>query len=136
MKITVLSASPTKDKNIIELEAEYLKRLKPLIKIEVMEGKVKPKKPTNNLLVLLCESGVELSSTQFARFVEKQMVQGSRNITFAIGDAYGWSDEDRKTADKVISLSKLTFPYQLARLVLIEQLYRGFSIINNSPYHK
>jgi 23S rRNA (pseudouridine1915-N3)-methyltransferase len=136
MKIQIHSLSPTKDKNIENIEAEYLKRLQRYLKIEIIEGKKPAQKQSNLFLAILCESGVQFDSKKFAGFIEKRMVQGTSILQFAIGDAFGWDNAAKKKADMVISLSSLTFPYQLSRLILIEQLYRAFSIINNGPYHK
>lgn len=137
MKVQIHSLSATKDKSIESIEAEYLKRLQRYTKTEIIEGKelLKNNSP-NSFLAILCESGVQFNSKKFAEFIEKRMVQGSSTLQFAIGAAFGWDDDARKKADIVISLSSLTFPYQLSRLILIEQLYRAFSIINNAPYHK
>jgi 23S rRNA (pseudouridine1915-N3)-methyltransferase len=87
-------------------------------------------------LVVLDEDGKSFTSVQFADWLHKSMVGGVSQIVFAIGGAYGWADDVRKRADMVLSLSQLTFPHQLCRLILIEQLYRVFSILDGSPYHK
>ncbi len=88
-----------------------------------------------DLLILLDEQGNELSSTGFAKWIEKKMVTGTRQLTFVVGGPYGFSDEVYQRADSKISLSKMTFPHQLVRLIFAEQLYRAMTIIKGEPYH-
>lgn len=96
------------------------------------------KLPKNSSLVILDENGKQWSSNDFATFIkkEKNSPNNNKNIVFAIGGAYGWSEEVRKTTRNVISLSKCTLPGHLARLILIEQLYRATTIIDGKSYHK
>lgn len=95
-------------------------------------GKLVPK---NACLVLLDERGEELNSRQLATFIEKQRNSAVPELVFAIGGAYGFSDEFRHQAHRTIALSRLTFTHQMVRLFLLEQIYRGFTILNNEPYH-
>ena len=90
----------------------------------------------SDTLILLDERGESFTSVQWAAFLEKQMiVNPGRDITFAIGGAYGFSGEIYKRADGMVSLSKMTFSHQIVRLLFIEQLYRAFTIIKGDPYH-
>lgn len=90
----------------------------------------------NDALLLLDERGESYSSVQWAAFLERQMVVNpGRDITFAIGGAYGFSEKVYKRADGMISLSRMTFSHQMVRLIFIEQLYRAFTIIKGEPYH-
>lgn len=90
----------------------------------------------SDTLILLDERGESFTSLQWAAFLEKQMiVNPGRDITFAIGGAYGFSGEIYKRADGMVSLSKMTFSHQIVRLLFIEQLYRAFTIIKGDPYH-
>lgn len=90
----------------------------------------------NDTLLLLDERGESYSSVQWAAFLERQMVVNpGRDITFAIGGAYGFSEKVYKRADGMISLSRMTFSHQMVRLIFIEQLYRAFTIIKGEPYH-
>ena len=95
-------------------------------------GKLLPK---NAFLVLLDERGDELDSRQMATFIEKQRDSAIPELVFAIGGAYGFSDEFRRQAHRTIALSRLTFTHQMVRIFLLEQIYRGFTILNNEPYH-
>ncbi len=88
-----------------------------------------------DVMVLLDEKGLETGSRGFAEFLNKLMFSGCRKLFFVIGGAYGFSDAVYKRADHKLSLSRMTFPHQMVRLVFAEQLYRAFSILNNEPYH-
>jgi 23S rRNA (pseudouridine1915-N3)-methyltransferase len=86
-------------------------------------------------LILLDEKGKEYSSSQFAQFLEKELLKSHKKLIFLIGGAFGFSDALLERADLKISLSKMTFSHQMVRLFLLEQLYRGFAILHNEPYH-
>lgn len=90
--------------------------------------------PTD-LLVLLDDRGKEMDSVAFAEWLQQQFHQQRQQIVFLVGGAYGVSNEVRNRADMVLSLSKMTFPHQLVRLLFAEQLYRACTIIHNEPYH-
>jgi 23S rRNA (pseudouridine1915-N3)-methyltransferase len=102
-----------------EKEAEQL--------LSFLEGK--------NEIYLLDEKGTNYTSQEFARFVEKKQVTGSRELFFIIGGPYGFSERIVKKSTGRISLSKLTFSHQMVRLLFLEQLYRAFTIIRGEPYH-
>jgi len=87
------------------------------------------------LLVVLDERGEQMDSRQFADFIGKQRDSGTPELGFAIGGAYGFSDEVRKRAGKVLALSSMTFTHQMVRPFLLEQIYRAMTILNNEPYH-
>ena len=90
---------------------------------------------TGDELVLLDVEGVELSSPSLAAWIGKRMLAGTRQVVFVVGGPYGFSEGVYKRADSKISLSKLTFPHQLVRLLFVEQLYRAMTIIRGEPYH-
>jgi 23S rRNA (pseudouridine1915-N3)-methyltransferase len=135
---------------------EYLSRIRRYIQvdlIEIKEGKASSvKKPSalaiadegNGLLhkiaadayaVVLDERGKGMGSRRLAGFLDRHMLEGTGELVFIIGGPYGLSDKVRERADLLLSLSDMTLPHQLARLVLLEQLYRAFTIIRNEPYH-
>ena len=87
------------------------------------------------VLVALDERGRQLDSVQFAAFIGKHRDSGTPELAFAIGGAYGFSDEVRARAGLVLSLSAMTFTHQMVRPFLLEQLYRACTILNNEPYH-
>ncbi len=86
--------------------------------------------------VVLTERGRRFSSVEFARFVEEKLLRSGKKIAFVVGGAEGVSPGVHARADVELSLSPMTFPHRLARLVLLEQIYRAFTIIRNEPYHK
>lgn len=154
MLVEIISCSKRGASAAQALETDYLKRLsrfcKPaLIELPSIIGSDSPqviqrrdseralsKIPAKRFLVTLDETGKHFSSLEVAEFLRKRMASGSADTTFAIGGPHGWDDQIRARAQLVLSLSKLTFPYLLARLILLEQLYRGFATINGIPYHK
>jgi len=89
----------------------------------------------NARLIILDERGGEMTSPAFAGFLGRYRDDGVSELVFAIGGAYGVSDAFRQRADKVIALSRMTFTHQMVRVFLLEQIYRGFTILNNEPYH-
>lgn len=86
-------------------------------------------------LVLLDENGIEFSSIEFSRWIEKKMISGPRRLVFVIGGPYGFSKAVYQRSDSEISLSKMTFSHQMVRLIFVEQVYRAMTIIKNEPYH-
>jgi 23S rRNA (pseudouridine1915-N3)-methyltransferase len=91
--------------------------------------------PKGARLVVLDERGEGMSSTEFASFLSRSRDQGISDLVFAIGGAYGFSDGFRSQAFKAISLSRMTLTHQMVRVFLLEQIYRGFTIMNVEPYH-
>lgn len=150
MKFRFVWVGRTKDKHWKALQEEYLKRLSHFVRCEVaetresaphegpeIEGKrllelLNPK----SLAVLLDVGGKQPSSHQLAEMIGKWQLGGTKEISFIIGGAGGVSEEIREKADHVVSLSFLTFTHEMARVLLLEQLYRGYTIINGFPYQK
>jgi len=91
--------------------------------------------PPGAFLIVLDERGKGLSSPQLADLLQRQMVDGTACVSLVIGGPFGLSDQVRQRADLVLSLSTMTLTHQMARLLLLEQLYRGCTIIRNEPYH-
>lgn len=144
MKLKIAWVGKTKDPAIQALTAEYLKRLKYYAEVE---GIVLPNeaallkyrekfgmRPAHSI-VLLDSRGKELSSEEFATYLESQQNRNPQPLLFAIGGADGFSESSRKSASFVLSLGKMTLAHELARIVLLEQLYRAFSILKGHPYH-
>ena len=88
-----------------------------------------------DFVVLLDENGKELSSVGFARWMEKFMINGMKDVVFVVVGAYGFSEQVYKRCNFKMSLSKMTFSHQMVRLIFIEQLYRAMTIIKGEPYH-
>lgn len=103
--------------------------------VTIEGGQLLARIPAGAFVVALDERGRGLSSTQLATLLERHMIDGSDEWVLVIGGAHGLSEAVRQRADLVLSLSAMTLPHQLARLLLLEQLYRGCTIIRNEPYH-
>ncbi len=86
-------------------------------------------------LILLDENGREMTSREFAGFMEKQMASGAKRVVFAVGGPYGFSPAVYRRADGKLSLSRMTFNHEMVRLFFVEQLYRAQTILRNEPYH-
>ena len=159
MKITVVCVGKLKEKFFADGVEEYKKRLGRYAKIEIAEvadekapenlsiaeeeqvkakegEKILKKIPDDAFVVALCIDGKMLSSEELADFFEKKTVSGVSSIAFVIGGSLGLSKAVIDRADYKLSFSKMTFPHQLMRLILMEQVYRAFRIIKNEPYHK
>lgn len=125
---------------IIELEDEKAPENlsdKEMLMIKEKEGKkILSKIKDNSYVIALAIDGKNLSSEELAETINKLGVRGISNITFVIGGSLGLSDEVLSRADYKLSFSKMTFPHQLMRLILLEQVYRGYRINNGEPYHK
>ena len=155
MKLRVISIGKVRQHFVLEGEAEYRKRLAPHLRLEILEldnekhsslpepqiidrdsdlllSKIKK----DGVLVVLDTGGKQLSSEKLASYIQKEMLHGTSLINFAIGGALGLNGAVKARADLLLSLSSFTFTYQLARLVLIEQLYRATTIIRGLPYHR
>lgn len=155
MKIKLIAIGKTDDKHIQSLIDVYEKRLKHYIKFELeiipeikkaknlSENEIKEKegelllakiKPTDEL-ILLDENGRQFTSIEFSEFLQKKMNAGLRQLVFVIGGAYGFSETVYSFASEKISLSKMTFSHQMVRIFVVEQIYRGFTILKGEPYH-
>ncbi|MDY0779887.1 23S rRNA (pseudouridine(1915)-N(3))-methyltransferase RlmH [Tenacibaculum sp. IB213877] len=155
MKIKLLAIGKTDDKNLIKLMEVYQNRLKHYIKFELevipdiknaknlSEDQQKEKEgelilaklqPTDQL-VLLDDKGKQFTSLEFSEYLQKKMNSGIKQLVLVIGGPYGFSDAVYQKAQGKLSLSKMTFSHQMIRLFIIEQIYRGFTILKNEPYH-
>jgi 23S rRNA (pseudouridine1915-N3)-methyltransferase len=144
MRLRVVWIGRTKDPAIQSLTAEYLKRLSRYVPAESLElpneGALlkqldKSVSRSAQTLVLLDARGRQLSSEQFAEFLQQHQERGTQALLFAIGGPDGFSESARAAAAFQLSLGKMTLPHELARVVLLEQLYRGFTILKGHPYH-
>ena len=144
MKLTIAWIGKTKNPAIQSLTDEYLKRLLQYAEAEgiaVKDETALPKlcgrdaRSTRRWLVLLDSRGKQLSSEELAGAIQQHQVRNSAPLVFAIGPADGFSEELRGQADLVLSLGRMTIAHELARVILLEQLYRAFTIIKRHPYH-
>ena len=155
MNIKLIAIGKTDNKNLNVLIEEYTKRLGFYIKFDLevipdiknvknlSESEQKTKEgqlilgklaPTDQL-ILLDENGKEYTSIGFSDFLQKKMNSGIKTLVFVIGGPYGFSEEVHQKAQGKVALSQMTFSHQMVRLFVIEQIYRGFTILNNEPYH-
>jgi len=155
MNIKLIAIGKTDNKNLQVLIEEYTKRLSFYIKFDLeiipdiknvknlsevqqkeKEGELILSKiaPTDNL-ILLDENGKTFSSVGFSDFLQKKMNAGIKTLVFVIGGPYGFSETVYNKANGKVSLSEMTFSHQMVRLFVIEQIYRGFTILKNEPYH-
>lgn len=155
MNIKLLTIGKTDNKALQSLIDDYSKRLSFYIKFDLeiipdiknvknlsesqqkeKEGElILAKLTSTDQLILLDEKGTTFSSVGFSDYLQKKMNSGAKNLVFVIGGPYGFSDEVYQKAQCKISLSLMTFSHQMVRLFFIEQLYRGFTILRNEPYH-
>ena len=159
MKITVIAVGKIKEKYLKDALAEYSKRLSRYCKLEIIEvadektpdqaskaaedlirakeGERILKHIRDDMYVITLEiEGKMLTSEEFADKIETLGVQGKSSIAFVIGGSIGLGKEVLKRSDFALSFSKMTFPHQLMWVVLLEQVYRGYRIMNGEPYHK
>lgn len=159
MKITVLCVGKIKEKYFTAGIAEYVKRLSRYCKLEIIEvsdektpdqaseneeKQIKEKEGERILknikddayVMALAIDGKQLDSVEFSKKIEQLGVNGVSHILFIIGGSLGLDDRVLKRADFKISFSKMTFPHQMMRMVLLEQVYRGYRIMKGEPYHK
>ena len=159
MKITLITVGKIKEKYLKDAIAEYSKRLSRYCKLEIVE--VADEKTPDNAsatvedairdkegerilkyikedayVITLEIAGKMLTSEEMAEKIEKLGVQGTSHIIFIIGGSIGLGREILKRSDYALSFSKMTFPHQLMRVILLEQVYRSYRIINHEPYHK
>ncbi len=151
MKIKILFVGKTVDDRISGIVDEYLKRMRNIdITVKIVPGakkkysvEVQKSEEGRSILsfiddsefvAILDDKGDSFTSRQFAEWLERRQT-ASRNITFVVGGAYGFSNEIYDRADSRISLSKMTFSHQIVRAIFAEQLYRAFTIIAGLPYH-
>ena len=159
MKITIITVGKVKESYFRGAIEEYSKRLSKYCKLDIVEvsdektpdkaseteeDQIKAKEAERIMkhiredayVIALAIEGKQLDSVELANKMENLGIQGKSHIQFIIGGSLGLSDKVLQKADEKISFSAMTFPHQLMRVILSEQIYRGFRIINNEPYHK
>ncbi|MBQ8627421.1 MAG: 23S rRNA (pseudouridine(1915)-N(3))-methyltransferase RlmH [Agathobacter sp.] len=159
MKISIVCVGKVKEKFYRDAIDEFSKRLSRYCKLEIIEvadektpdqasdtevKQIKDKEGERLLknikedayVICLCIDGKQLDSEELSNKVEKLGIQGTSHICFVIGGSLGLAEDVVKRADYKLSFSKMTFPHQLMRVILMEQIYRAYRIMNNEPYHK
>lgn len=160
IRINLITVGKLKEKYWRDACAEYVKRLSPFCKIEIVElnesrlpdnpsqkeiaaaldQEAKAMKPycdkKGAVNIAMCIEGGQLSSTELSKKISSYAIQGLSTVNFLIGSSFGIADEIKQQSQLKLSMSKMTFPHQLARVMLLEQIYRSFQIANNTKYHK
>lgn len=158
-KVTILCVGKLKEKFYIDAAAEYVKRLQRLCRLEIVElpesrlpdepspaeirralqaeaAAIREKLPKGGALVAMCIEGKPCSSEELSRRLTGFGVQGKTQITFLIGGSVGLDEELKRQADWRLSMSPMTFPHHMARIMLLEQIYRAYQIAGGAKYHK
>ncbi|MBQ8638005.1 MAG: 23S rRNA (pseudouridine(1915)-N(3))-methyltransferase RlmH [Lachnospiraceae bacterium] len=159
MRITILTVGKIKEKYWVQAIDEYRKRLGAYVKLEVaevadektpdqaseaLEAQIRKKEgerllarcPQDAYVIALAIQGKSLTSEELAQKINSLGIYGTSHIVFVIGGSLGLSSDVLARADYQLSFSAMTFPHQMMRVILLEQIYRSFRIINNEPYHK
>ncbi len=159
MNITIITLGKLKEKYLRDAITEYSKRISAYGKIDIIElnpirlsdnpsqaeinsalskeaDEIKKKIPNGSFVFALCIEGKEKSSEAFAKAISEAALNGKSNLVFIIGSSFGLAPEIKSIADFKLSFSPMTFPHQLMRVMLLEQIYRAFQINNNGKYHK
>jgi 23S rRNA (pseudouridine1915-N3)-methyltransferase len=159
MRITIISVGKLKEKYLVLAIDEYSKRLSRYCKLDIVEladekapenmspaqeievknkegARIQKQINPSAYTIALAIDGTQRSSEELATHIQELGTKGNSHITFIIGGSLGLSDEVLQSCHEKLSFSKLTFPHQLMRVILLEQVYRSFRIINGEPYHK
>ena len=159
MRITIVCVGKVKEKYFTGAIDEYRKRLSRYCKLEIIEvpdektpdgaseavnqqikekegRRILDKIPEDGYVMVLAIEGKQPDSVELSEKIEKLGIRGESHIVFVIGGSLGLSGEVMKRANEAISFSRMTFPHQLMRVILLEQVYRAYRIMNNEPYHK
>jgi len=145
MRFIFISVGKQNDSDIADAVADYTKRIERYTKTEwkIIPTSEKEKEgvtilksiEASDFVITLDEKGKELNTIELSELIEKRMIAGDKRVVFVIGGAYGMDEPVLKRANLKWSLSKLTFPHQIVRLILAETLYRAFSVLKKEPYH-
>lgn len=160
IKINIICIGKIKEKYFIDAIGEYSKRLTAYCKyniIELSEERIRSNTPnqshiaevldaegkrilqkigSGDYVIAMCIEGRLMSSEELSKVIDNASISGKSTINFIIGGSYGLSDEVKSRANLKLSMSKMTFPHQMARMILSEQIYRAFEISTNGKYHK
>lgn len=159
MNVQLIVLGKLKEKYMKDFSSEYEKRLSAYCKLTVTELEpvklsdnpsqseidnalnketqmIMAKIPKNSYVFSMCIEGKQMSSEELSQKLDDIALSGKSSVVFIIGSSFGLSDETKRMSDFKFSMSKMTFPHKLARIMLTEQIYRGFSISNNGKYHK
>jgi 23S rRNA (pseudouridine1915-N3)-methyltransferase len=141
MQLRILCVGKLKQPGLEALVDDYRKRSQPLLPIELLAlrdlGQLRERTQPSKAgpRVVVDERGEQVTTSVLSTWLADWRDRGVRSVDFLIGDAHGFNDDDRKAADRVLALSRLTLPHRLAQVLLVEQLYRAGTILAGHPYH-
>jgi len=140
MKIKLIFFGKKRKNNLDEITMGYFKRIQKEINSEIIfisdQKKIFPNSfKENDLVILIDEKGKHFDSISFSKKFKTLIQNSKKKIIFIVGDANGFSSEIYNRSNEIISLSKFTFTHEIARLIIVEQIYRAITIIKNHPYH-
>lgn len=137
MELRILAVGKLKQAGLETLVADYCKRSRSLLPItlEPLRDAAALRNRLDRPRVLLDQRGEQITTEALAGWLSHWRDRGIRRVDFAIGDAHGFTDQDRASADRILALSRLTLPHRLAQVLLVEQLYRAGTILAGHPYH-
>jgi 23S rRNA (pseudouridine1915-N3)-methyltransferase len=140
MKMRIVAIGRPRSRDVRALVDLYFGRIEHYCRIEITFAKDEKdamvKIGGRSYLIILDEKGAQMSSLEFSKLVEGHLLKGTKDVTFLVGGQNGHGEPARKRANKVISMSRMTLPHELALVFLLEQIYRGFSIMRGEPYHR
>lgn len=159
ISVTVIALGKLKERSMRDLCAEYEKRLSAFCRLQIVEltperladrpsaneiaralereaAQIAAKIPANAYVFAMCIEGKQMPSEAFSQKLSALAVNGTSNVVFLLGSSFGLQEELKKRADFRFSMSEMTFPHQLARVMLLEQIYRAFQIESGGKYHK
>lgn len=140
LRVTILCQGRLKEKYYIDACAEYMKRLSAFCRPELVElpeqGDIAPRIPKGTYVIAMCVEGEKTDSPGLAARLERCATEGKSRVCFLIGGSDGLSEEVKRAADLRLSMSDMTFPHHLARVMVLEQIYRAFTISAGTKYHK
>lgn len=159
LSVTLLSVGKMREKHYIAAFAEYEKRLGAFCKFDLQEipeqrlsdhpsekeidtalareaGELLRRIPKGSAVIAMCVEGKQLSSPDFAAYLQRLQIAGTSHLCFVVGGSFGLHPSVKQAAQLRLSMSEMTFPHHLARVMLAEQIYRAFTILNGSQYHK
>ncbi|HOD69874.1 MAG: Ribosomal RNA large subunit methyltransferase H [Deltaproteobacteria bacterium ADurb.BinA179] len=136
MKLVVCLAGKTERGAVGDLVDDYRKRISRYVPVEIIEAKKLRAQSREGVHVLLSPDGRHMTSEEFASFLEKILNSSAKHLFFYVGGPSGFDRELVQAVPDRISLSPMTFSHQIVRVMLFEQVYRAFTILNNEPYHK
>lgn len=140
MKVTLVSIGKLKSHPVAKLVDDYSERLKHYASFEFLvvgdEAAGRARTKESDVLIVCHERGEQMSSVEFSKWIEEHQMRGTKRLIFVVGGPEGHSDKMKQRAALLLSFSKMTLPHEFCCVVMLEQLYRAFTLLKGEPYHK